>query len=266
MAFQPIDKNMNTVISSVGESTVTDVICIIDQSGSMASMGDEPVQALNAFLEEQKSNTLNDKAVITLITFNNYTSTVVDHQPIGEVPMMEYKQYVPCGGTALNDAVCSTIDKELTNKNPLNNVVVIITDGQENGSRTYTTSDTREKIINAENNYGWKFIFLGANIDAFASGENINISHERCAQFNSSNPGELLSLARQTSMNVNDYRRSRSDGQFEHPLSIDIPKNAYTYTYPCHNQRNSVQSPAPNVPPSFEYPIPLKRSYSINKP
>ena len=257
MASSTINKNMKTDDEN---STVTDVIGIIDRSGSMASMGMEPVQALNAFLEEQKSNADDDTAVVTLIAFNNDTTTIVDHQPIGEVKAIAEKDYIPSGGTALNDAVCSTIVKELASENPRNKVVVVITDGQENGSQTYSTSDTRSKIADAENNYGWKFIFLGANIDAFATGATINISQERCAQFDASVPGELLGLARQASTNVNEYRRARSDGHYGHKLSVDTPDKAVTC--PSHARHRSVlQSPMPNMtlasnvyPP---FPLPL---------
>lgn len=214
MATKTIEKN---------NFIVTDVIGIIDSSGSMESMGVEPIQALNAFLDEQKSNAHDDTAVVTIISFNNYVKMLIDHQPIGQVNSIDENQYFPSGGTALNDAICSTIENELSSEKPYNKVVVVITDGMENSSQKWKTADTRESITNVEVNYGWKFIFLGANIDAFATGDTINIPKDRCAQFDSKISGNLTGLARMTSNNINDFRRSRSEGFEDRELTITIP-------------------------------------------
>lgn len=263
---------MNKNMKTIEESIETDVIGIIDRSGSMQYMGAEPIQALNAFLEEQKRNNPDDNALVTLVSFSNDVTTIVDHVPIREVQELEEKDYIPSGCTALNDAVCSTIKKELASDKPRNKVVVVITDGDENASQKYSTVDTRDAITDAETNYDWKFVFLGANIDAFASGQTINISQERCAQFDSSIPGDLLQLARQTSTNVNNYRRARSEGNCDHELllepvvsgTVSCPVGAQNISNTC--LRSSPQSPIPGmaIPGVTNPPLPptLKRSYA----
>jgi len=196
-------------MSTPYKNKVTDVIVILDESGSMISMGNEPVQSVNAFMEEQRVNDGGDESTFTLVTFNNTVNIVIDHVPLAQTKPMCDKDYNPTSGTALNDAICSTINNE-KGINP--KVVVIITDGYENSSNIFKPSNTRSMIKNAEDNLGWKFIFMGANINVQEEGSNININEKRCLQFNQSIPGDLLLLSRRTSTCINKYRQSRSEG------------------------------------------------------
>jgi len=241
----------------------TDVIIILDESGSMSVMGDEPVQSVNVFIEEQKSNSKDDNATFTLVTFNNKSKVVIDHYPLTRVPLVLEKDYKPNSGTALNDTVCSVLKVELSGNNPMNKVVVIVTDGLDNSSQKYTTSDLREYINNAEKNYGWKFVFLGANINVSGESANINISQERCAQFDPSIPGDLVLLSRPTSIDINNYRRRTklSDGNVDlllyrsHSVQYNNTRSPVNYT----------QIPYGTVPIPYELEpiiIPSKMSHT----
>lgn len=193
--------------------TVTDIIIVMDSSKSMTDTAKETINAVNVFIEEQKSNSYYDTATLTLVTFNELYTVVIDHKPILNVPLLNYIDYKPDGVTALNDCVCSIIENEIHTDKPYNKVVVIVTDGEENSSIKYSTIDLKNMIEYTEDSLGWKFVFLGANIDALTTGENINISHDRCAQFYQKIPGDLIKLSRDTSISVKNYRRGVSEGK-----------------------------------------------------
>ena len=260
MASNTIEKNIqieNTPLEEQGEikieSVTTDVIVILDESGSMQNMGNEPVQSVNAFLEEQKKDSVDDGAVFTFTTFNTKSKVIVDHVPIVSAEAIAEDSYKPGGGTALNDAVCFTIEAELKSDKPTNKVVLIITDGQENASQYYTTEDTRKMIADCQENHDWKFIFIGANIDAFATGHNISVDRAQCSQFAQNIPGDLLQMCRQTSCNVNDFRRARTDG-FEPPELVAAPSMVYTVSCPV-DEKDKVNAGA-----QMFGPIPLQRT------
>ena len=259
--------NLPSDIKNVN-SVVTDVIVILDESGSMCEMGNEPIQAANVFIDEQKINSENDDATFTLVTFNNKVKTVIDRQMLSDVEPLKENEYGPCGGTALNDAVCSTIQTE-KGGNP--KVVVIITDGMENSSQHFKTVELRDMIADAEKNHDWKFVFLGANINAFNEGTNISINLNRCAQFDQNIPGDLITLSRQTSTNVNNFRRSRTEGYINDDLVL--PPRMKT-SYSCQddqkekNMENNIgilpdrplvlRRANADMPPKFEHRSPYQ--------
>jgi len=215
---------------------VTDIIVILDMSGSMQTMDNEPVESVNAFMTKQDNN-----STFTLVTFNTEYERVIDGELLSTVTPFDQSEYTPNGGTALNDAVCSTINTGLESNKPNDKVVVIITDGQENSSQTYSTFDTKECIQNAEINHNWKFIFLGANIDAFSSVNNV-----RCGQFASNHPGDLLQMCRQTSSNIDEFRRARTVG-YNVPELVAAPRILSDPT----DLRSYAQSPEPTYYPIF---------------
>ena len=259
MASNTIEKNIQIEINPEEqgeikiESVTTDVIIILDKSGSMQNMGNEPVQSVNAFLEEQKKDSVDDGAVFTFTTFNTKSEVIVDHIPIVSAKAITEDSYKPGGGTALNDAVCFTIEAELKSDKPTNKVVLIITDGQENASQHYTTEDTRKMIADCQENHDWKFIFIGANIDAFATGHNISVDRAQCSQFAQNMSGDLLQMCRQTSCNVNDFRRARTDG-FEPPELVAAPSMVYAVSCPV-DEKDKVNAVAQMIGP-----IPLQRA------
>lgn len=208
------------------DSVVTDIIIILDESGSMASMGKEPVRSVDAFIQEQKKNA-DDDATLTLMTFNTKSTRVIDNQHISEVKNLQDELYAPCGSTALNDAVCQMIDHKLNSDKPDNVVLLIITDGEENSSNTFSTANTRERIEKVQKDHDWKVMFIGANIDAFAEGRNLSVNSSMCAQYDQNLPDNLLFLMRTTSEQVSDYRRDRTNGDNE--AELKAPRmNIYT--------------------------------------
>lgn len=207
-------------LQCIQQNITTDIIMILDSSASMDTMGKEPVQSVNAFLNEQKNNSLDDGATFTLVTFNHHTNVIMDNIPLKNAMPIEMCDYNPLGYTALNDAVCSTIKNVLESSKPRSKIVVIITDGEENSSLKYTKEDTKKMIKDCQDNHDWKFIFIGANIDAFAEGCNLNINKSQCGQFVQEIHGDLMKLCKQTSLSISQFRRARTDGYEEPELRV----------------------------------------------
>lgn len=237
---------------------VTDVIAILDESASMAKMDKEPIDSINFFFKEQKKQ--NDNANATLVTFNTHTKILFENKNLSDLNEINYSDYHPQGGTALNDAICSTINKKLNSSNPDNVVLLIITDGEENSSQNYSNEDTRNMISLVEDKHSWKVIFMGANIDAFSEGNKMNINTDRCAQYDQMVAGDLLSLCRTVSQQVSDYRRSRSEGDTDPELKIpgNIKMNRL-YTNPVGDQEKKEVSREVLA----MFPQPLTRQHNV---
>lgn len=179
-----------------------DIIFILDESGSMDSMGNEPVQAVNSFVAKQKE-AVKDEATFTLWKFNNHVTKVYDDVPLSEVP--EFADYKPDSMTALFDAIGMAIDTKKT-KGKIDGVVcVILTDGKNNASRKYTATSIKALIKEMETEHNWSFIFLGANQDAFEAGGDIGVRN--CANFDCCGGG-LTKTCNVASAAVAAYRTS----------------------------------------------------------
>jgi Mg-chelatase subunit ChlD len=213
---------MNSQLNSQeikSEKVETDVIVILDESGSMETMGKEPIQSVETILQQQKlQQNPNDKSTFSLITFNTTSNVLINEERISTLDLQEKNvKYTPNACTALNDAICGTITRILASSKPKNKVCVIITDGQENSSMTYKNKDTRKMITDCETNHNWKFIFIGANINAFEEGSNLTIDKNRCGQFDQKLTGNLNDLCRSVSQHISNFRRARSDG-----INVDL--------------------------------------------
>lgn len=152
-------------------TNLTEVIFILDASGSMYSLTDETVGGFNSLIEKQKAGENNCN--ITTVLFNDCTRKIHDCVDVKDVNPLTKEDYCTYGTTALLDAVGSTIDEvgvrlaaTPEEERPCKVTVVITTDGFENASRNYTQSKIKEMIELQQNTYNWTFMFLGANIDA----------------------------------------------------------------------------------------------------
>lgn len=162
---------------------LTEIVYIMDRSGSMHHLTCDVVGGFNAFVEEQKK--VEGEAMITTILFNTDIETVHNHASLSNVAPMKIEEFQARGMTALMDAVGFTIDavgKRLSETKeedrPSKVLFVIMTDGMENASREYDVSHVKEMIEHQQNKYGWEFIFVGAGIDAYAVGNTIGIKSE----------------------------------------------------------------------------------------
>jgi uncharacterized protein YegL len=159
-----------------------EILCILDRSGSMMSIIDETVAALNEFISQQKK--LKGKATLTLVAFDNEYLVVHDRVDIKKVDPVSVSDVQPRGMTALNDAIGKTI-----NSTKAKDVVLLIqTDGQENASQEYTTAQIKE-LVQAKEKEGWDISFIGAGIDAFSSGANYGLAANKCLSIDKTKEG-----------------------------------------------------------------------------
>lgn len=168
------------------KQSFTEIICILDKSGSMDSLQQETITGLNQFIEEQKNEP--GLCNFSLVQFNHEVSTTFARCPIQNVKPLGQKSYRPDGYTALLDAVGGTLKSAMeahfllpADQAPDKVLVFIITDGYENASRHYSRAQVGSMIKQLETNKGWEFQFFGANMDAFDEAQNIGISADKAA-------------------------------------------------------------------------------------
>ncbi len=143
------------------------VCFIIDQSGSMYGSETDVIGGFQKVIEEQRA-VKEGKCTVSMFKFEDEVEECFVGKDVNDVGELEYE---PGGCTALNDAVCIAVDRVgewlaamPESERPAKNMVVVITDGQENASRLYTHKDARERIQHQTDKYGWTFVYLGANI------------------------------------------------------------------------------------------------------
>lgn len=159
----------------------TEIIIVMDKSGSMGCCAADAIGGFNQFLEEQKAEP--GEANLTLVLFDTTYNIPINGKPIKDVEPLTPETYRPGGNTALNDAVARAIvetGKRLSDmpeeERPNKVICVIVTDGQENSSREHTRAQIQEMVKHQEEKYDWAFIYLGANVDAFAEARHLGIS------------------------------------------------------------------------------------------
>lgn len=181
--------------------TTKDIIIILDESGSMVDMGDEPIQSLNNFISEQKK--IVDDSKFTLWKFNTTYSNIFDDVLLQNV--VKFKDYNPSGMTALYDTIFKAINTKLKKHNHNSVICVIITDGVDNSS-IKKASEIKSLINMMENEYKWKFLFFGANIDTFTEGSKVGVSNNYCTTFKST-PQSFRGAVEMASQKVSSIRQ-----------------------------------------------------------
>jgi len=164
---------------------LTDVTLIVDRSGSMSRIRKDAEGGINSFLESQKA--VPGELLVTLVQFDNKYEVVCQAIPVAKVPVYELQ---PRGATALLDAVGRCIDDTGVrlsampeSERPGLVTIVIVTDGQENSSRQYTSRRVAEMIEHQQSAYQWKFVFLSSDLDAIEDAEDLSIPDEAVAHF-----------------------------------------------------------------------------------
>lgn len=196
----------------------TSINVVLDESGSMAgrdnSLTLETISGINTFLADQKS--LPGEAVFTLCTFNSSHRVVHDFVKLGNVNDLSVETYRPSGYTALLDALGTTItnvgQKLAAMKEedrPSKVLFLVITDGIENASHSFTRDQIRTMVKHQQDVYNWEFVFMGANIDAFAEGASIGVASHNTKGFDASVVG-TRGLYADISKGTTAYRSAKS--------------------------------------------------------
>lgn len=175
--------------------TPTSIVFVMDSSGSMSNMGEEPLQGLNSFYEKQKES---GEFTSTLVFFSNEVKFHHQNLTGKDVPTITNQEYVPSGMTALYDAIGDSIELQKSQKTD-NVVFVILTDGHENASRKFTRGKIKNMIEEMEKEHNWVFIYLGANQDSFEVGNSIGIRHTADYEYS---PDGCLNIMRTVSDTV----------------------------------------------------------------
>ena len=173
---------------------ITEMVFIIDKSGSMAGLEADTIGGFNAMIEKQKEE--DGKVYVSTVLFSNTSKVIHDRVDLAKVEPLNRRQYRVGGCTALLDAIGGAIH-HIGNVHkyarpedvPEHTIFVITTDGMENASHHYSSADIKRKIQRQTEKYGWEFIFLAANIDAVETAENIGIRRERAANYRQTKEG-----------------------------------------------------------------------------
>lgn len=177
----------------------TELVFILDRSGSMSGLESDTIGGFNSMLARQKD--VEGKCYITTVLFDNEYELLHDRIEIQAVRPISDKEYFVGGSTALLDAVGRTINKignaqrnTAADYRADNVLFVIITDGQENSSREYSMRRIKEMIERQKSKYDWEFIFLGANIDAVETAGRFGIASDRAQDFHADSEGVELNF------------------------------------------------------------------------
>ena len=178
-------------------NNLTELVFILDRSGSMGGLESDTIGGFNAMIEKQKTG--EGEVLVSTVLFDHFREVIHDRIPIREIPPMTTEQYYVRGSTALLDAVgetvmhISTIHRYIRKEDvPEHTLFVITTDGMENASRQYTSTAVKKMIREKTEKDGWEFLFLGANIDAVETACRFGIRPDRAADFHSDSQGTQL--------------------------------------------------------------------------
>lgn len=168
----------------------TELVFVVDKSGSMHGLTDDTIGSFNSVIEEQKKPDKEGNVYVTTVMFNQNSEKIHERKDIKEVEKITKKEYCPSGCTALLDAVGNTITELSKNEAVKKNKVmfVVITDGYENSSKEFKKDDIK-KLIDEKTKENWQFIFLGANIDSVKESGNIGISAKYTRDFDATGKG-----------------------------------------------------------------------------
>jgi len=193
---------------------LTEIVAILDRSGSMESLTNDTIGGFNSFLKEQKE--VPGEAVLTTVFFNDSYVLLHDRVNIKNVKPITNKDYVAQGSTTLLDAMGKTINSiglklhnTPENERPGKVIFFIITDGEENASEEFSNEKVKEMVALQKNTYSWEFIFLGANIDSFSVARNMGISADRAFDY-VAEPKGIRDVQLAMSVAVANYRRRGS--------------------------------------------------------
>ncbi len=176
------------------KKNTTELVFILDRSGSMSGLESDTIGGFNGMIKEQKAK--EGKCFVTTVLFDHEIITLHDRLPLEKIKKLTSEDYQVRGCTALLDAIGSSIvhidsihryarEEDV----PDNTVFVIITDGLENASREYSSKKVREMIERKKKGFGWEFLFIGANIDAVEAASNIGIEEDRAVNYHADKVG-----------------------------------------------------------------------------
>ena len=175
-------------------NNITELVFILDRSGSMSGLESDTVGGFNTMIEKQKKQ--NAPCYVSTVLFNHTSEVLYDRVKLGEVQKMTEDDFFVGGSTALMDAIggaihhIGNIHKYIRPEDvPANTMFVIMTDGMENASRRYSSEQVKQMIERQKKRHGWEFLFIGANIDAVETAARYGIDAERAVNYHADKEG-----------------------------------------------------------------------------
>lgn len=179
---------------------LTEILVILDRSGSMSGVKSTTVESLNKFIMEQRA--FPGEANISIYQFDTMFDYIRNSENIKTTKLLDNDEYQPRGGTALYDAMCYGIDemgKKLASTSENNRaskvMCVVLTDGEENASKAFNKFQVQERVDRQSKSYNWQFIYLGANQDAIMSAQSLGIAAGNAANYMSTDIGTQVAFA-----------------------------------------------------------------------
>ncbi len=198
---------------------LTEVVFVLDRSGSMSGLEADTIGGFNSMIEKQRKE--EGEALISTVLFDDRMEVIYDRVPVGKIEAMTDKQYYVRGCTALLDAIggaihhISGVQKHAKEEDrPEKTMFIIITDGMENSSHKYDYKKVKKMVEKKQEKHGWEFLFLGANIDAIAEAGRFGIRAERAHNYECDSAGTTLNY-KVLSDAVSAVRRSHSREETE---------------------------------------------------
>ena len=180
-------------MKNTNKNNITELVFILDKSGSMAGLESDTIGGFNAMIEKQKKEDM--PCYVSTILFSGESEVIHDREKLDEIHPMTERDYVVGGCTALIDAIGGAIHhigklhKYFGERAPAHTMFVITTDGQENASHKYTSEQVKKMIERQKEKYGWEFLFIGANIDAVETAARYGIDKDRAVNYNADGKG-----------------------------------------------------------------------------
>ena len=200
------------------KKNLTELVFILDKSGSMAGLEADTIGGFNAMIERQRQD--QGEALVSTVLFSNRSTVIHDRVNLRKIEPLTERQYFVGGSTALIDAIGSAIHHignvhkyAREEDRPEHTIFVITTDGMENTSHAYSSDEVKAMVQRQKEKYGWEFLFLGANIDAVETAAHFGIDEDRAVTFHNDSEGQALNYA-EVSIAVSQVRANA-------PLSRD---------------------------------------------
>ena len=211
------------------KNNITELVFILDRSGSMAGLESDTIGGFNAMIEKQKKET--GECYISTVLFDNVSEVLHDRVRLSDIKPMTDKEYTVRGCTALIDALggaihhIGNIHKYARPEDvPEHTMFIITTDGMENASQRYSSDEVKKMIERQKEKYGWEFLFIGANIDAVETARRYGINEDRAVNYNADAKGTGI-LYESVACAVSNVRRCASlDNSWREKMDKDYEK------------------------------------------
>lgn len=208
---------------------LTEMVFILDRSGSMGGLEKDTIGGFNSLIEKQKKE--EGEALVSTVLFDNYQEVLHDRIPLDKIGRMTEEEYYVRGCTALLDAIGGAINhirnihKYAREEDvPEKTIFVITTDGLENASSRYSYRDVKKMIKRQEEKYGWEFLFLGANIDVAKESGRLGIRADRAVRYVNDSEGVELNYAA-VGCAVSALRSMKNTAEFDGSWKESIEKD-----------------------------------------